>query len=395
MIARYIKKDYLLQELVDVGIDPQSLQFFIPKAETLIFKLHDVDARGANILKQEFLSAGGDVAINKHVASFKTEKTDIITIGTPKVYKTVIDKLTLEPYFGLKEVKVALLDAITQKKMKPFTIKGRVFDFEKDFFVMGILNVTPDSFSDGGKYTNLESALKRTEEMVNEGVDIIDVGGESTRPNAEPVSIDEELKRVIPIINELSKRFPTIPISIDTYKAKVAEEAINSGADIINDISGLRFDENMVDIAKRYDTPVVVMHIKGTPKNMQKNPTYENLMKELLEYFDERIKSLNSFGISKIIIDPGIGFGKTREHNLTILNRLSEFKIFNVPILMGLSRKSFIGLTLDRSVDDRLFGTIASNAFALLEGASILRVHDVKPHVDLIKMIKAIKKEGN
>jgi dihydropteroate synthase len=395
MILRKIDFSYLEKELTNVQVDRAVYNLFKEKSEILLFKLYDLDARGANILKQEFLSAGGDVALSRDVASFRVEKTDAILIGSRKVYMRVLEKLALMPYFGLKEVKVALEKYLPKVSLPVFNIRGHIFDFNADKFVMGILNVTPDSFSDGGKFYDIDSALKHAEEMIKDGADIIDVGGESTRPYAESVSVEEELRRVVPVIEVIRKEFQDIPISIDTYKSKVAEEAINAGADIINDISGLRFDPLMIDIAKKFDVPVVVMHIKGTPKDMQKNPEYKDLMRELLEYFESRINFLNSVSINKIIIDPGIGFGKTFEHNLEILNKLNEFTIFNLPILVGLSRKSFIGYVLDgRPPEDRLYGTIASNMVALMKGASILRVHDVLQHKDAIRMFKAITSKG-
>ncbi|MGB9794098.1 dihydropteroate synthase [Caldisericum exile] len=395
MILRKIDFSYLENELENVKVDRAVFSLFKEKSQILLFKIYNLDARGANILKQEFLSAGGDVAISREVASFRTEKSDAILIGTKRVYKRIIEKLSYMPYFGLKDVRMSLEKYLENTPLPIFEIRGKTFDFNSDKFVMGILNVTPDSFSDGGKFLNVEDALKHAEKMVAEGVDIVDVGGESTRPYSESVSVDEELRRVIPVIEAIRKEFPSIPISIDTYKSKVAEESINVGADIINDISGLRFDPLMIDVAKRYNVPVITMHIKGTPKDMQRNPHYDDLMKELLEYFEERINFLSSFGIDKIIIDPGIGFGKTKEHNLEILNKLHEFTIFNKPILVGLSRKSFIGFTLDnRPVDDRLYGTLASNMFSLIKGASILRVHDVLPHKDMIRMYRAIISEG-
>jgi dihydropteroate synthase len=394
MVLRKIEIEYLEEELEKCTVDRRVFPLFKEKGTLIMLKIYAIDARGANILKQEFLSAGGDVALSKDVASFKAEKTDAILIGTRKVYNRVLEKLSLMPYFGLKEIKTALENYLKKGGLPAFELRGRIFDFSKDKFIMGILNVTPDSFSDGGKFYNIDSALKHAEEMVNEGADIIDVGGESTRPYAETVPLEEKLRRVIPVIEAIRKKFPQIPISIDTYKSKVAEESLNAGADIINDISGLRFDKKMVDVAKKFNSPVVVMHIKGTPKDMQKNPEYKDLLRELLEYFEERIDTLKRNGIEKIIIDPGIGFGKTREQNLEIINRLHEFSMFNLPILIGVSRKSFIGLTLDRPVSERLYGTLASNMFALIKGASILRVHDILPHRDIIKMYKEIKNEG-
>jgi len=394
MVLRKIEIEYLEEELEKCTVDRRVFPLFKEKGVLIMLKIYAIDARGANILKQEFLSAGGDVALSKDVAGFKAEKTDAILIGTRKVYNRVLEKLSLMPYFGLKEIKTALENYLKKGNLPAFELRGRIFDFSKDKFIMGILNVTPDSFSDGGKFYNIDSALKHAEEMVNEGADIIDVGGESTRPYAETVPLEEELRRVIPVIEAIRKKFPQIPISIDTYKSKVAEESLNAGADIINDISGLRFDKKMVDVAQKFNSPVVVMHIKGTPKDMQKNPEYKDLLRELLEYFEERIDTLKRNGIEKIIIDPGIGFGKTREQNLEIINRLHEFSMFNLPILIGVSRKSFIGLTLDRPVSERLYGTLASNMFALIKGASILRVHDILPHRDIIKMYKEIKNEG-
>ena len=394
MVLRKIDISHLERELNNVSVDRAAFPLFKEKAELIILKLYDVDSRGANILKQEFLSAGGDVALAKQVASFKTAKTDAILIGTRRVYKRVVEKLAAMPYFGLKEIRTALQEFLEYVKPPSFEIRGKVFDFNIDKFVMGILNVTPDSFSDGGKFYEIGSALKHTEAMISEGADIIDIGGESTRPGADEVSVDEELQRVIPVIRELRKTFEVIPISIDTYRSKVAEEAIREGADIINDISGLRFDPEMIEVAKKYNVPVVVMHIKGTPKDMQTYATYNDLIRELLEYFEERITTLKAQGIEKIIIDPGIGFSKTAEHNLTIINELESFKIFNLPILIGLSRKNFVGRALNRDVTDRLYGTLAANMVALMNGCSILRVHDVAPHRDLIKMYKAIISEN-
>ena len=389
MIIRKISKSNLIEELSKTGVDEKAFGIIKTKSETLIFKLHDIDARGANILKQEFLSKGGDVAVHKGVASFKTPRTDAITIGTQKTYEEVTKKLALEPYFGLKEIKEALKKAIIKNPFPSLKIREKVFDFDKSHYIMGVLNITPDSFSDGGKFLDFKSALNHAKEMISEGADIIDIGGESTRPGAQSISEDEEKRRVIPVIEEIRK-FSDIPISIDTYKSAVAREASKSGADFINDISGLRFDPEMVNVAMDYKVPVIVMHIKGTPRDMQKNPFYEDLMRELLEYFEERINTLNKAGIDKIIIDPGIGFGKRLEDNLKIIKNLNEFSIFNLPVMIGVSRKSFIGNILDRTVEERLTGTIAANAMALLNGANILRVHDVKPHKELIKMFEAI-----
>jgi dihydropteroate synthase len=391
MIAEEIDRKNIDEELEKIGVDRAAFDIFHWKSRLILLKLYDVNAKGANILKQEFLANGGDVAVHRDVASWKTEKTDCLLIGTEKVFKRVYDKLHFEPFFGLTEVRAAIEKELNKNTAVKWEINGKQFEFGSKHYIMGILNTTPDSFSDGGKFNQLESALKHVEEMLNEGADIIDVGGESTRPGAEKVPEETEIQRTAPIIKEIRNRFPKAIISIDTYKAKVAKEAIKNGANIINDISGLRFDKDMKHVAMEYDVPVVVMHIKGTPKDMQKNPYYENVIKELLEYFEERINSLESSGISKIIIDPGIGFGKRIEDNLRIIDRLNAFKIFGKPVLLGASRKSFIGKTLNKTVENRLFGTLAADMYGIFRGADIIRVHDVAPHKDLITMLEAIR----
>lgn len=267
------------------------------------------------------------------------------------------------------------------------------FDFLKKTYIMGIVNVTPDSFFDGGRYFDVQKAVDHALRLVDEGADILDIGGESTRPGAEPVSIDEELRRVIPVIEVISKRI-SIPISIDTYKARVAEETIKAGATIINDISGLRFDPEMPEVASKYKVPVVITHIKGTPKDMQKNPHYEALIPEIIEYLRNSIVIAKKAGIDEnmIIIDPGIGFGKLPEHNLTIIKNLKEFSKLGKPLLVGVSRKSFIGKVLNEdSPEKRLEGTASAVAISVINGANIVRVHDVGFMRKVVRMADAIK----
>ncbi len=260
--------------------------------------------------------------------------------------------------------------------------------------IMGILNITPDSFSDGNRYFEFDRAIQRAIELESEGADIIDIGGESTRPGSEPVPVEEELRRVIPVIKELSKIL-TVPISIDTYKAKVAESAIEAGASIVNDISGLGFDPDMKRVIRDYKVPVVIMHIKGTPKDMQKNPQYESVIYEIIEYLRVRIMLATESGIHEdmIIIDPGIGFGKTPEHNLEIIRGLEEFKSLKKPILIGPSRKSFIGRILDDAPPmERLEGTLSAIAISVFNGANIVRVHDVKETLKVVRVADSIKR---
>ena len=261
--------------------------------------------------------------------------------------------------------------------------------------VMGILNITPDSFSDGGRHFDTAIAAEQGIKMVSDGADILDIGGESTRPGAEPVSLEEELRRTIPVIRELAKKV-TVPISIDTYKAEVARQALAAGASIVNDISGLRFDPDMPKVIADNQVPVVIMHIKGRPREMQQNPEYEALIPEIIDYFRISIRLAKKFGIPDelMILDPGIGFGKTFDHNLEILNNLEQFALLEKPLLVGPSRKAFLGSILGGvPASDRLEGTAASVAVSIMKGAHIIRVHDVKEMARVAKVADAIKRE--
>ena len=255
----------------------------------------------------------------------------------------------------------------------------KVIDLSSRTHIMGILNVTPDSFSDGGEYFDTNRAVERGIQMAEEGADIIDIGAESTRPGAEPISTDAELKRLLPVLEQLLKTID-VPISVDTYKSEVAESALRAGAHIINDISGLRFDPAMKDVVARFDAPIIIMHIKGEPKNMQIDPYYEDVMIEISDYLAESIRLASLAGIKKenIVVDPGIGFGKRLEDNYEIIRRLSELKRLGCPILLGPSRKSFLGKILNLPPAERLEGTMAAVAIGIQNGADIVRVHDVK-----------------
>jgi dihydropteroate synthase len=255
---------------------------------------------------------------------------------------------------------------------------------------MGVLNVTPDSFSDGGKFLAPDNAISRAQQMIEEGADIIDIGGESSRPGSEPVSEEEELNRIIPVLDALSSA--EIPISVDTYKANVAEKALAKGAAIINDISGLNFDPELADVVAEHNASIILMHTLGKPKTMQKNIYYDDVIEDIHQYLENSIETAMNAGISEenIVIDPGIGFGKTIEHNLEIIKRLKEFSDLNKPILIGTSRKSFIGKILDLPVEDRLEGTLATLAVSIMNGAKILRVHDVKESKRVTMMVDKI-----
>jgi len=256
--------------------------------------------------------------------------------------------------------------------------------------IMGILNVTPDSFSDGGKYFTKDKAVEKANSLINDGADIIDIGGESTRPGAENISVDEEINRVIPVIEEISKNSPDVYISIDTTKSKVAEAAVQSGASIINDISGITFDREIISVAKKYNTGIIIMHIKGKPADMQNNPYYEDVISEIYDFLSIQTETAKMNGIKDIWIDPGIGFGKRTEDNFEIIKRLKDFSGLGYPIVIGLSRKSFLGKILDISIEERDIPTVISESFALKNGAKIIRTHNVKNAVQLKKILKHI-----
>ncbi len=273
-----------------------------------------------------------------------------------------------------------------------YTFGKKVYDLSARTHVMGVLNVTPDSFSDGGRFMNAKDAIEHGRNMEKAGVDFIDVGGASTRPGAEEVSADEELKRVIPVITALSKEV-SIPVSVDTYRAEVADEALKAGALIVNDISAFAFDAAMAETIAKHGASAIAMHIKGTPKDMQNDPQYVDLMSEIISYFENVAWKANVAGIKQVIIDPGIGFGKTVEHNLQIIKNLSDLKRLDTPIMVGVSRKSMIGKILStEDVNDRHEGTITLNTISVLNGAHIIRVHDALEGVRTARMIDAYRR---
>ncbi|WP_330202781.1 dihydropteroate synthase [Cyanobacterium sp. Dongsha4] len=277
------------------------------------------------------------------------------------------------------------------------TIRNYHFEWGKRTYLMGILNVTPDSFSDGGNFYSVDNGVKQALKMVDEGADIIDIGGQSTRPGAKQITLEEELNRVIPVIRALRQK-SDIPISVDTTRSEVAKEAIASGADIINDISGGTFDREMLPTIAKLNVPIILMHIKGTPETMQSLTDYQDLIGEIKDFLQKQINQATNLGIKKeyIIIDIGIGFAKNYEQNIELLRAINQFKLMNFPLLVGTSRKSFIGKILNQ--DDpkkRVWGTAASCAYAITQGVDILRVHDVAPMYDIVRVTDAISRRLN
>ncbi len=274
--------------------------------------------------------------------------------------------------------------------MRSINCKGKLIELNSPR-VMGIMNLTPDSFYDGGRLKNDKEILLHAEKLINEGATFIDIGGYSSRPNAEHISEKEELQRVIPVINMVIDRFPDSLISIDTFRSKVAKYAIQSGACMINDISAGNMDEKMFKTVAELQVPYIIMHMKGTPQTMQKNPTYDNIIQEIIFYFSQKIGELRSLGVNDLIIDVGFGFGKTIQQNYILLKNLSLFKSLEVPILTGVSRKSMLYKMIDATAQEALNVTTVANTIALLNGANILRVHDVKETIEAIKIINALE----
>ncbi len=276
--------------------------------------------------------------------------------------------------------------------LPPLVIRGREFEWGQHTYVMGVLNVTPDSFSDGGLYYKPEKALRRAEELIEAGADIIDIGGESTRPFAQPVPLEEELRRVVPTIALIRKHFD-VPISVDTYKARVAEEALAAGADIVNDVSALRFDPEMVKVCAKNKAPVILMHMKGTPQTMQIDPHYDDVLAEIKAFFEERIAFAERMGLDRrrLILDPGLGFGKRFEDNLKIIKHADFFRGLKLPVLLGPSRKSFLGQIVGKEAPERDAATAATIAYAVLKGVDLVRVHNVSFAKDVISVMEALK----
>lgn len=270
-----------------------------------------------------------------------------------------------------------------------YSLNGLEINFDQPK-IMGILNVTPDSFSDGGKYYSANDAVEHALNMIDDGADFIDVGGESTRPGSEAVSLDVELNRTIPVIKQIKSLRKDILISIDTTKSEVAKQALDNGASVINDISGLTNDEKMIEVAKEYSAAVIIMHIKGNPKTMQQNPYYDDVVKEVYSFLSSQSKRAFQNGIDKIIIDPGIGFGKRIDDNFILISKLNEFKTIGYPVMIGLSKKSFIGKTLDLEIDEREVATVILETVSVLKSARIIRTHNVKYCNQMVKLLSKI-----
>ncbi|MDF9409234.1 dihydropteroate synthase [Pelotomaculum isophthalicicum JI] len=375
--------------LESVGADQAGCRWMAPKMVHRLVMLEGVRPEQANIIKQEMLGKGGEAAVARGVVSCSVDETKVLLMGTLKQYSAFMAKLRLQPY-GLPDLADRIGQVITgQAGNLPGSLdcRGITVRLGEKTLIMGILNVTPDSFSDGGSYLDSGAAVARAKRMVADGADIIDLGGESTRPGHMPVDAEEELARVIPVLKELVKELP-VPISIDTSKSAVARLALESGAHMLNDQWALRADPAMAGLAAEYGVPVVLMH-------NQEGTGYSDLTGDMIAYFQESINFALEAGMDreKIIIDPGFGFGKTAEQNLEALRRLRELRCLGLPVLIGTSRKSTIGKVLGLPVEQRVEGTAATVAVGIVNGADIVRVHDVKEMARVARMTDAIVRE--
>ncbi|MDD5234333.1 MAG: dihydropteroate synthase [Syntrophales bacterium] len=383
------------EELRRIGVEPYGVAAMAPKMLNFCLLCEKIESRAANIMKQDMLSIGGDVAVSRGTVDCSIAVTDAIVIGTIKQIERFAEKLSLQP-FGLRSISEEIRSALTNIRTDSFTIKTprRDIFLGRRTLVMGILNPTPDSFSDGGDFLNPEKALDAAIRMAGEGADIIDVGGESSRPGAQAVAAEEETRRIIPVIEKLSGRIG-IPISVDTTKANVARLAVEAGAEIINDISAASLDPEMAGTAARLGTPIVLMHMRGTPSTMQTGDlSYRSLCGDIIGALAAGISRVAAAGVApdRVIIDPGIGFGKTAEGNVRIIRRLRDFKVLGRPILIGPSRKRFTGtFTGVETPRERIEGTAAAVTASVMNGAHIVRVHDVEFMRRVCDMADAIK----
>ena len=374
-----------------IGFDKSYVPRGIEKHSFLTLKISNLNCAQANILKQTALASGTDCAVHREVITGKIDLSDCILSGSISELKKISKKLRNQP-FRLKVLSDEI-DKLIENKTAALKIRNKTFLWGDNIYVMGILNVTPDSFSDGGKYFDIERAYEHYQYLVKNNADIIDIGGESTRPFAQEVSSDKEQERVLPLIKKIRENDCDTIISVDTRNSDTAKKAILAGADIINDISSFDWDDKMFDLLIDTNVPVILNHSKGTPDIMQNSPEYVyDVVDEIFDYFLNKIELLTSAGFPKsnIIIDPGLGFGKTTEHNLAIIKRLKEFKSLGCPILVGHSRKRFLQETIDSEDNPKLdIATVILSQKLCEKGVDILRVHNVEYHYILKNLFKS------
>ena len=378
-----------------IGVEPYGIASMAPKMRHCNVLIEGLTPKVANIIKQEMLSQGGDAAVSRGSVDCSVKKTDVVVMGTVKQLLRFAEKLSLQP-FGLKDVSSDLRELLDHAARREFSLKTprREIRLGGRTLIMGVINMTPDSFSDGGMIADAESGLRQAERLIAEGADILDVGGESSRPGAGPVPLKEELRRVIPLIRRISRE-ADVPVSVDTAKAEVARQAIDAGAEIVNDVTALRGDRKMARIVAEAGVPVILMHMRGTPRTMQKGDlVYRSLLGEILRFLSERVGHAVEAGIppDRIMVDPGIGFGKSVEDNLRLIRHLGELASLGLPLCVGVSRKHFTGkITGVVRPGERIEGTAAAVTAAILNGADVVRVHDVGAMKRVAAMADAVR----
>lgn len=391
-----INPDALKGEITRLGVYRPSVSILADKGRVLALKVTDVRTPAANIIKQEMLAAGGDCATPGTAITCAVPRVDIILLGGRKQYDILLYKMRQMPYFGIPAV-VAELERYLRKGPKGTLLAdGRRLTYDR-MAVMGILNVTPDSFYAGSRRQGTDAVLAQAERMLADGAAILDIGGESTRPGADPVTAEEERARVLPAVEQVKRRFPEAVVSVDTYRASLAREALAAGADIINDISAMQADPGMLQAVVDTGAPIILMHMRGVPKNMQTQCQYDNVVQEVAASLDERARLLRDRGIGpdKIILDPGIGLPKDTPQNLALIQGLNALTGSEYPVLMAASRKTVIGQVLGGlPPEERLEGTLSISAASVYAGAELVRVHDVRENVRLIRMLEAIRRAG-
>ncbi len=378
-------KEEIRREMARINVDRGGIGVMEPKSRFFTIKVTGLPLKAGLLLKQEMLSRGAEAALPREAIALTPERVDVIMAGTVKHYRELAKKLKAQP-FGLSALgeKILRIIANTEKERKELVMGRFRLPLGQRTLVMGILNVTPDSFSDGGRFAKLDEAFRQAERMVREGADIIDVGGESTRPGYQPVSPEEELDRVLPVIEKIKSELE-IPVSIDSTKAAVVKEALQAGADMVNDIWGLKADPDMAEVVASFHVPVCLMHNR-------KKAVYQELLGDIVSDLEESLALAREAGIEeeKMIIDPGIGFAKNVEENLEVLHRLEELHTLGLPLLLGTSRKSLVGKTLELPMEERLEGTAATVVVGIMKGVDLIRVHDVKEMKRVAVMTDAV-----
>lgn len=386
----------IVEWMREIGSDEGGIALMAPKGQTLLVRLENVNLKAANLIKQEMLSRGGDAAVHRDVSMLTKDFSTVLLVGTRRQLREFVRKCRNQP-FGLKALAAELEEVLAceertwRRPRRTLTCRNLSLEIGERTLIMGILNVTPDSFSDGGHWIDPETAVVRARQMVAEGADLIDVGGESTRPGAEKVPLDVELSRVIPVVRRLVQELD-VPLSVDTYKAEVARRALEQGAHIINDVTGLKADPEMANVVAAAECPIIIMHNRLSDAERG----YLHVQSELIAELRDSIRLAREAGIAdeRILLDPGIGFAKSHEENLQIMNGLRSLVDLGYPVVLGTSRKRVIRNTIQADVNDCIEGTAATVALGIAHGCQIMRVHDIKAMKRVALMSDAIIRGG-